>query len=940
MRSLFATAANSLKSLGRSLFNLNSVAVVLVAIATLIGLGGVGYYLVTAQDFRLIREQLEARTEALTGLRLTLNGPLVVPLSLIPKVELHDVVLSNPAFPDRPEIFRVARLEGDVDLLGLLQGELRLSRIEATGARLDLQIGTDGMANWLNPSHRSVQASDEWISLHQLRMEDMVVSYVDRLTGWTFEMPIDSLVADVEANSDPIKFELETAFNDRRLELGGTTGSLNDLLYGDAFPIDFAMEIEGVDLRVTGAVDHFEYGKFSDIAVVVAAKGSNLAELGDFIDLALPPTDEYSINGTFSRRPSGLTLSALQGEMSWQDHKLTFDGEIGGLAPLAGIDGSIGISGTDIHEIGHLVGREFPHTESYRGRAKISGSGQALSLSELSLEFVDGDLNAQIEGTVASLEPLDGIDVRVAAVGGDLAEHGDQWAIALPESDQFRVTGRLQGSEYALSALDLEAELHHGLHQLALRGAVRNLFEPTVFSLAVDVLGQDVAEFDSLFNVALPHSDSYRLSATVDRDGEQWSVAELDARATRGPTTLSVHGRIESAMELQGLDLTFALSTDEGAVFVPVLADLPPLPGNAVELEGRATGSISHLNLEELNLDIGNSYLTGNAALDWDDEVKISLNINGGLVNFIPYHDTLHSLAGEIPDGKIFSAQALDLEFLRTWNLELLLENVDLLPAQDYLFNVERLDLQLQDGVLTLNPLRIQGAHAQLIGSLRLDVDATPPRLAVNVELDRGELEYLLTHWGIEGSRGQVDLRVELDGELESTAGFAQTAEGTILVLVRDLILPRISLDLRTTEILLPAFPWAEGEKDPSIDCGMGRFTVADETLTTNFFFADGPEMTLTAAGTVDLTSETYDVVVSPRGKRQRWRNHNINVRLSGPLTDPQITTQTGSVVRFALESLGKYALLGPVGVLVPLRRARPNHPCVTSVEEVTTITD
>ena len=297
-------------------------------------------------------------------------------------------------------------------------------------------------------------------------------------------------------------------------------------------------------------------------------------------------------------------------------------------------------------------------------------------------------------------------------------------------------------------------------------------------------------------------------------------------------------------------------------------------------------------------------------------------------------------MAGERPQGMLFSARAIDLEFLRAWDVELQLENVELIPVQDHSFIIEHLALRLQDGVLTVDPLRVRGADAELYGSLTLDSGATPPKLAVSAELDRGELEFLLAYWGIEDSRGQVDLRFELDGELESMHGFAQTAEGTVLVLVRDLGLPRTGLDLRTTEILLPAFPWSDQQKDLSIDCGMARFTIADGLLTPEFFFADGPEMIFRAVGTIDLSSETYDLVASPRGKRQRWRNHNINVRVSGSLDDPKITTHSGSVVRFAVESLGKYSLLGPLGILVPLRRARPDHPCVTRIEELVGITN
>jgi len=988
------------------------LAAVAIAVVALTGLGLLGHYLVTAQDFRLIREQLEARAEALTGMRLQLNGPLTVPYSLIPEVELHDVVLSNPAFTDHPEIFSVATLKGDVDLLGLLRGELSLTHVEATGARLYLEIGSDGAANWMDPDDSPAREGELWLSLRRLQLEDVVVSHVNRLTGRTFEVPIDRFVAEAEANSDPIEFELSTTLNGRWLEVAGTMASLNDLLYGDAFPVDLAIEIEGLDMQVTGTVDRYEDGEFSGVNVIVSAEGSNLAELEDFIGVALPRTDEFAVNGRLFSRPSGPALRDLRGEMMWRDHEVRFDAEIGGLAPLAGVTARFEFSGDDIREIGRLVGRDFPHTESYRGSATISGSLEALSLSELSLEVVDGNLHARIEGAVDSLDPLEGIDVRVAVDGEDLGELGNRLSVALPASDQFQVSGRIQGSANALSVVDLEAELRRGedllglrgrldellqlqgidiqfhaeagnlaellapwglglpdtdsviasgtlsgsaerltltglqanlrrgTHQLAVQGTVLDVLAPDVFSLTVDAIGQDIAELGSLFDVALPHSDAYSVSATVDRDGEVLSLADLNAMATRGRTTLNTRGRIDSATDLQGLDLTFTLSAVGAAALVSDLVGLPLELGSDIKLEGRVRGSVPRLDLQELRFDADDSHLAGNANVDWGDGTRISMSLNGGLVDLTPHNDWIFSLAGERPQGKLFSARAIDLEFLRAWDVELQLENVELIPVQDHSFIIEHLALRLQDGVLTVDPLRVRGADAELYGSLTLDSGATPPKLAVSAELDRGELEFLLAYWGIEDSRGQVDLRFELDGELESMHGFAQTAEGTVLVLVRDLGLPRTGLNLRTTEILLSAFPWSDQQKDLSIDCGMARFTIADGLLTPEFFFADGPEMIFRAVGTIDLASETYDLVASPRGKRQRWRNHNINVRVSGSLDDPKITTHSGSVVRFAVESLGKYSLLGPLGILVPLRRARPDHPCVTSVEELVGITD
>ena len=169
-----------------------------------------------------------------------------------------------------------------------------------------------------------------------------------------------------------------------------------------------------------------------------------------------------------------MALRGLHGETICRANEVRFDGAIGELAPLAGVNVRFDVSGADIREIGRLVGRDLLYAESYRGSATISGSLGALSLSELNLEVADGDLHARVEGVVDSLDPLGGIDVRVGIDGEDLGELGNRLSVALPESDQFQVSGRIQGSENALSVLDLEAELRRGEDLVGLSGGWMN----------------------------------------------------------------------------------------------------------------------------------------------------------------------------------------------------------------------------------------------------------------------------------------------------------------------------------------------------------------------------------------------------------------------------------------------------------------------------------
>lgn len=58
---------------------------------------------------------------------------------------------------------------------------------------------------------------------------------------------------------------------------------------------------------------------------------------------------------------------------------------------------------------------------------------------------------------------------------------------------------------------------------------------------------------------------------------------------------------------------------------------------------------------------------------------------------------------------------------------------------------------------------------------------------------------------------------------------------------------------------------------------------------------------------------------------------HNIDIVVAGRLSEPKVSgVGAGKAV---VRDIGKYALLGPTGPLLPTERSR-KHPCVASLRE------
>ena len=95
--------------------------------------------------------------------------------------------------------------------------------------------------------------------------------------------------------------------------------------------------------------------------------------------------------------------------------------------------------------------------------------------------------------------------------------------------------------------------------------------------------------------------------------------------------------------------------------------------------------------------------------------------------------------------------------------------------------------------------------------------------------------------------------------------------------------------------------------------------------------YLDARQLRMIGGGTIDLRNETYDMRLQPRPRGTRIFAHNIDLLLTGSITDPQYST-TGAA-RTVATKYGKFALLGPAGLLLPSERSK-KHPCAGSLQE------
>lgn len=131
--------------------------------------------------------------------------------------------------------------------------------------------------------------------------------------------------------------------------------------------------------------------------------------------------------------------------------------------------------------------------------------------------------------------------------------------------------------------------------------------------------------------------------------------------------------------------------------------------------------------------------------------------------------------------------------------------------------------------------------------------------------------------------------------------------------------------------IFFELLPWIKRREDVTVNCAISQVHINEGMATVNLLYLDSIQMTLVGGGTVNLQDERLDLRFAPRPKKRKFLAHNIDITMKGSLAEPRLAS--AGAAKWAATAYGKYALIGPLGLLVPTDWSK-KHPCVGSLQE------
>ncbi len=565
----------------------------LASVATVVIVVALAAAVLFSADYKLLREQLEARGTDAFGRPVHLEGAIRLRPSWNPDLVFEDVVVDNPDWASRPHFLTTNKLRVKVALLPLLRGELDVLDIVLDGVDVLLETRPDGVNNFTfgDQDSPSVLPDIDQFTIREFLIANRYADQNLRRIAIT-EAKIVNIAGQrvtIDGTAQYRKMPLRFSF------LGGTPAEF--VKPTKPWPVQVHVNLADARFLLEGQVAKpltWEGGSYQ-----LAIKGEKVQTLARAFDLDLPSAGPYEFSSQLRAEAKRYRLteisSSIQGIENTPDLKvfdgagsvsaddtlkLMLSGEYGDVPFALDLEGGAytELLAPDVPWPLKLSARVAEMNLSAQGViTEIPESGPAVDAAIA----IKGDLGNHIWPLFGFKSPVSGPMELSAQVTGAHASFTatsiagliddpntvgtvklSQGAIAFGagEPTKLSVTGTIDGEAFTTTleggAIDelvagntpwpVRIGAHAGGATFAADGTFDGFDARPLFNAQVELKGKNFASFNPLFNVNFPSIGPYEISAQVRNSADGvLTLADLSSRI--GDSDLSGEVRFKYA---------------------------------------------------------------------------------------------------------------------------------------------------------------------------------------------------------------------------------------------------------------------------------------------------------------------------------------------------------------------------------------------------------
>jgi AsmA protein len=355
------------------------------------------------------------------------------------------------------------------------------------------------------------------------------------------------------------------------------------------------------------------------------------------------------------------------------------------------------------------------------------------------------------------------------------------------------------------------------------------------------------------------------------------------------------------------------------AIELPIMADDSTL--ELVQLNSQLSGSDDHINLNDLQLKLDQSVLTGELAVKHFDKPAISFKlaldeidadrymppvIEGGETN------AAHPSPTPTATTAAATASQLPLETLRALNLKGSFDIGKLKVSGTHSDNIH-INIAANKGVIKLQPMTANLYQGQYKGNVNLDARGKSLKLSLDENLSNVQAGPLLKDLsGDDKVSGVVSGKIKLSGQGKTSDQIKQTLSGNGNFSFTDGALKGFNIadSIRKAKAVLKGqSPTATTEAAKTDFSSLtGSFNAKNGVINNQDLALMSPLLRIKGAGTADLAKEVIDytlgvsIVETSKGQQGKeladLKGLTIPVKISGSFNDPKPTVDLATLFK------------------------------------------
>lgn len=398
----------------------------------------------------------------------------------------------------------------------------------------------------------------------------------------------------------------------------------------------------------------------------------------------------------------------------------------------------------------------------------------------------------------------------------------------------------------------------------------------------------------------------------------------IDIRGSMGPTSASAKGHVTSLLTFSVLDLNIELRGGNLSELFPligvVLPDTPPY-----RTKGRLIRNAKLWRYEKFSGLIGKSDISGTLDVDTHASPRPSLkgNLYSKSLNFADLGPLIGVAPAQAqtngPRERILPTSPFRTERWKKMDADVSLKADSIIRNKALPINDLATRLHMRNAVLTLDPLKFGVAGGALVGSVRLDGNASVIIASTDLKVRKVRLAQLFpTLESAKTSIGLVNGDIELKGRGNNVASMLGSSNGRLALVLGEGEVSKFMMETVGLHILEMLQIKLSGDRNIKINCGIADFSVKQGVMQSRTLMLDTDITRLTATGNIDMGTETLDLTLTQKSKKLSLIALRPPILVRGNFAKPK-----ASVDKTKLASRGLGAVLlgavNPVLALIPL---------------------